>query len=104
MNLLQDCTFADGKVNADIEATVLAAFAYWAQRNKPVNTEQIAAICSRIRFPAIPLSVLHNYWRTHDFMQRFDPGDQILLRAVSCGTSPPHPSHSRVHSTACSPN
>lgn len=112
----QDCIFADDSVDADTETTgctataaklacpgpssssdlltrplctqpaVLAAFAYWAERNikatDPGARERIATICCRIRFPAIPVSVLWNYHMRHEFMRIFDPDKALLFRAV----------------------
>lgn len=82
---------ADGKVCADAEVTVLAAFCCWVE-NGPADdragrsaVDRVAAICSRIRFPAIPPPLLHCYWAQFGFLRRFDPGNQILLRAVSTG-------------------
>ncbi|EFN57869.1 expressed protein [Chlorella variabilis] len=85
--LLRDCIFADDSVDADTETTVLAAFAYWAERNikatDPGARERIATICCRIRFPAIPVSVLWNYHMRHEFMRIFDPDKALLFRAVA---------------------
>ena len=75
---------------------VLAAFAYWAEHN--INSEdddedeedegeeeceRIQAICSRIRFPDIPASILLSYYSHFKFMRWFDPDKELLLRAVS---------------------
>ena len=55
---------------ADIGSTicgaVLAAFVFWADANlgqlDAEAMEQATAILSRMRFPTIPSSALHNYW------------------------------------------
>ena len=80
---------ADGGVQADTEATVLAAFCCWVEskpagdRSRRDTDERIAAILSRIRLPAIPPALLHCFWAQFAFLRRWDPGNQILLRAVS---------------------
>lgn len=82
---------ADSKVCADTEATVLAAFCIWVENRPPGDevprdaAEHVSAICSRIRFPEIPPSLLHAFWAQFAFLRSFDPGKQILLRAVSMG-------------------
>lgn len=90
----QDCVLADGKVCADAEVTVLAAFCYWVESGPAgehrdvvheVHEARLAAICSRIRLPVIPPSLLHSYWAQFRFLRRYDPGNQILLRAVTTG-------------------
>lgn len=65
---------------------MLAAFAFWAEQNikeiTPDARQRIAAICSRIRFPAIPSHILDNYYTCHSFMRTFDPNRELLFRAV----------------------
>jgi len=67
---------------------VLAAFALWAEANitatplAPEQKERIAAVCSRIRFPAVPPDVLLNYWACFKWLQAYDPNKDLLLRAV----------------------
>ncbi|EFN57315.1 hypothetical protein CHLNCDRAFT_143939 [Chlorella variabilis] len=84
---LRDCIFADENVDADTEATVLAAFAFWADQNiKDTDRDagqRIAAICSCIRFPAIPGHILDNYYTCHSFMCTFDPNRELLFRAIT---------------------
>jgi hypothetical protein len=70
---------------------VLAAFAFWAQQNiKETDADarqRIAAICSLIRFPDIPASVLLSYHKCHSFMRTFDPDRELLCMAVSEATN-----------------
>ena len=89
---LQDCIFEDSNINADTEATVLAAFSHWAELSISVvpaadaareqMKERIATICSRIRFPVIPASVLLNFYKGFEFMAWLDPEKELLMRAV----------------------
>ncbi len=74
------------KLSALVPA-VLAAFAFWAQRNiKETDADarqRIAAICSLIRFPDIPASVLLSYHLCQSFMRTFDPDNRLQCMAVS---------------------
>ncbi len=82
----------EGRVNVTVNLiavsspAVLAAFAFWAQRNiKETGADarqRIAAICSFIRFPDIPASVLLSYHKCHHFMRTFDPYRELLCVAV----------------------
>ena len=49
----------------------------------PEERQRIAAVCSRIRFPDVPPDVLINYWTAFQWLQQYDPGKELLLRAVS---------------------
>ncbi|KAI7842075.1 hypothetical protein COHA_004271 [Chlorella ohadii] len=88
---LLSAMFEDRHVQADSEATVLAAFALWASANifatVALTTEQrdrIAAVCSRIRFPKVPPGVLLVcYLACFKWLQRFDPNKDLLLRAIT---------------------
>ena len=66
---------------------MLAAFVCWAELNiKAVDADKerrMAAICSCIRFPAIPAGVLLDYFRHYKCLRWFDPDKDLLLRAVS---------------------
>ncbi len=66
---------------------MLAAFAFWGQRNiKETGADarqRIAAICRLIRFPDIPACVLLSYHKCHSFMRTFDPDRELLCLAVS---------------------
>lgn len=67
---------------------MLAAFALWADANiaagplSPADRQRIAAVCSRIRFPDVPPDVLLNYWAAFKWLQLYDSGKKLLLRAV----------------------
>lgn len=80
-------------------AAVLGAFAFWADTNvtaeplAPEERQRITAVCSRIRFPEVPPDVLINYWTAFTWLQQYDPGKELLLRAVS-GDCLPLPSPS----------
>ena len=84
----QDCVLADGSVQADTEATVLAAFCCWVEsvpagdQARRDTDERVAAILSRIRLPAISPPLLHCFWAQFAFLRRWDRDGQILLRAV----------------------
>jgi hypothetical protein len=90
--LRRDCLFDDPNINADYEVTVLAAFACWVERNiqelDEQGIEQVTAICSRIRFPDIPAGMLRNYWTNWSFLNQFDPGCDILSRALVAASDP----------------
>ena len=66
---------------------VLAAFAYWMERYPHpfgIDLKQhTAVICSRIRFPAIPPSVLSMFYKHCSFIHIFDSDKELLIRAVS---------------------
>ena len=68
---------------------MLAALAYWADKNAASGSaehqRQVAAICNHIRFPDIPASLLINYHLRFQFLRRFDPDKELLLRAVGVG-------------------
>ena len=67
---------------------MLAAFALWADTNiaveplRDASRERTAAICSRIRFPEVPPDVLLNYWTAFSWLQQYDSGKELVLRAV----------------------
>ncbi|KAI7842076.1 hypothetical protein COHA_004272 [Chlorella ohadii] len=81
--------FDDHNVKADTEATVLAAFALWADANINCEPEAlvhrvwVAAVCSRIRFPEVPPDVLLNYWTSFKWLQAYDPNRDLLLCALA---------------------
>ena len=79
----QDCVLEDGNVQADTEATVLAACLHWAEGREGMTTEQLSELLCRIRFPSIPAATLLTYHRTFKGLQLFDPDRELLLRAVS---------------------
>lgn len=63
---------------------VLAACLYWAEaQQEELEEEQLAEMFSRIRFRAIPASLLLNYYHLHWMLDMFDPDKQLLMRAVS---------------------
>lgn len=64
---------------------VLAACLYWADAQRRLQDDQLAALLSRIRFPAVRPSVLMNYCRVFRSMDRFDPCGELVQRAVSWG-------------------
>ena len=80
---------------------MLAAFAYWAELNikegDAGKEERIQAICSRIRFPDIPASVLLNYHAHYPFMRWFDPDKELLMRAVRSPYSASSPKPAQSH-------
>ncbi|PRW39125.1 secretion system E [Chlorella sorokiniana] len=90
--LLRDCIFLDGNVNADAEVTVLAAFAMWADANLNYGGStgrDIIAICSRIRFPALPAGMLRNYWDHWTLLRHyFDPMSDVMYRAIVASSDP----------------
>jgi len=63
---------------------VLAAILRWAEkRGDSLADEQLAALFSRIRFPDVPSSTLFSYHRIFETLRRFDPSQELILRAVS---------------------
>ncbi|KAI7842077.1 hypothetical protein COHA_004273 [Chlorella ohadii] len=80
--------FEDCHVHADTEATVLAAFAAWANANMAAGSlseeahQGIAAIFSRIRFPELLPDVVLNYWACFGWLQQFDGTRELPLRAI----------------------
>ncbi|PSC71139.1 Kelch 8 [Micractinium conductrix] len=81
--LLRDCVLEDGNVQADTEATVLAACLHWAEGREGMTTEQLSELLCRIRFPSIPAATLLTYHRTFKGLQLFDPDRELLLRAIT---------------------
>ena len=66
---------------------MLAALAYWAERNAASEStehkRQVAAICRRIRFPDLPASALLMYHSRFKCLQLYDPNRDLVMRAVS---------------------
>ena len=63
---------------------VLAACLHWLEAPQR-RAQDVAEIFSKIRFPAIPASVLVDLHGSRGSLQRFDPDKELLLRAVRHG-------------------